>query len=187
MRISPQSDCKWDYRGTKLSVLLTSDEGMSYIFETHYDMRDLLDCPQRGASFCIQDASLLTSYLEGLSKIRLSDSACLDLGLNALACERFVRPSIPCSRYFLRRNGSKLDFHCGDVVSLYSKGGSIADCLVLEEFDADNVTRLILLNPSFDFTANESRKCRLGNMIRVNPECICGFREYDGKSIVKYA
>ena len=187
MRISPKNDCKWDYRATRLSVFLPSDDGMSYIFETHYDMRELLECPRRGTSFCIQDATLLTAYLEGLSRIKLSDSDCLDLGLNALACERFVRPSIPCSRYFFRRNGGRFNFHCGDVVSLYSRSGAIADCIVLEELDADSVTRLMLLNPSFDFAANESRKCKLGNMIRVNSECVCGFREYDGKLAVKYA
>ena len=43
MKISPQSDCKWDYRGTSLSVLLTSDEGITYMFETHYSISDLLD------------------------------------------------------------------------------------------------------------------------------------------------
>ena len=187
MKISPQSDCKWDYRGTSLSVLLTSDEGITYMCETHYSISDLLDRPESGTSFCIQDATLLTNYLEGLSKINLDDSSCLDLGLNALACERFVRPSVPCSRYFFRTQGQKFKFNCGDVVSIYSKSGNIADCLVLEECDADYVTRLMLLNPAFQFSSYEGRRCKLGGMIRVNPECVCAFRKYDAQGVVRYA
>ncbi len=176
MKISPQNDCKWTYRNNRLSVFLTSDENVSYIFETHYRVSDLYVRPADNSSFCIQDACLLTEFQEGLSKVNLNDSACLDLGLNALACSRFVRSCFSTSRYFYMSDSQYIRFNRGDVVSLYAKNGNIADCIVIDPCDGNSLTRLMLLNPSFTFDETAGLKCVLGSMIRVNPACVYDFR-----------
>ena len=187
MKISPQSDCIWDCNGARLCIRLTADDGVTYLFESHYMVSDLFERPDASTSFCIQDARLLTCFQEGLSKIGLDDSSCLDLGLNAVACARFVRAAIPCSRYFKRSQIPNYKFSVGDVVSLYSKTSGIADCLVLEECDGDYLVRLMLLNPSYTFSAQEGRKCVLGAMIRVKSEYVCPSRIFAKKNSVRYA
>ena len=186
MKISPINDCGWDYRGARLCVRLTADDGVTYMFETHYTITDLYDQPAAGTSFCVRDASLLTDFEEGLARVGLDDGACLDLGLNAVACARFVRQTVPVTRYFIRpRTGCEPKR--GDVVSIYAKSGGIADCMVIEETDADYLCRLMLLNPGFSFSDREIRKCRLGAMIRVRSDMVCTFRNFARQGEKRYA
>ena len=73
------------------------------------------------------------------------DEVCLDLGLNAVACSRFVRSPNPSGRFFLPF-GNKQYIKRGQVVSLYGKAGGIGDFFVLDEIPDGNVYRLMLLN-----------------------------------------
>lgn len=185
MKFTPVNDWKWSYNGSKLGLNLIADNGVNYAFNTHYSTQDLHeDGPEHGQQFCIEDATLLTDYQEGLSKLIKNDGGCLDLGINAVACARFVKPSIPSSRYFLPFGGKDL-VKRGDVVSLYTKEGNVGDCIVLNECDGDNLSRLMLLNPKL--TVNDGRSYVLGSMLRVRQDYVCPFRSITGIKSVRYA
>ena len=100
MVISPQNGCTWTYKDGKLGINITSDDGLSYLFTTHYEIERLFRKPEINAPFCVEDANLLTAYMSGLSEIIPEESQALDLGLNGVACQRFTRPTAPTSRYF---------------------------------------------------------------------------------------
>lgn len=184
MKFTPVNDWRWNYKDRYLSITLIADNGNKYFFRTHYQIDDLRECPCLGLPFCVQDASLLTSYQDGLSKINMNDGACLDLGINAVACERFVKVTAPVSRYFMPYNG-RFYFERGDVISLYANDGGICDCMVLDEIDSEGFTRLMMLNQSY--TASDGNVFRLGNMIRVRRSVIAPFRSSQSLRSVRYA
>lgn len=185
MIISPQKDCTWTYFQGKLSINLTTDEGVSYLFKTHFNVESLYERPEMNTPFTIADAQLLTAYQEGVYKILKNEGQALDLGLNAVACMRFVKPAIPTSRYFLPYGGRNVEFYDGDVVSIYTKSGNVGDCLVLNQCDADGLTRLMLLNPFL--CVDGDRGLPLASMVRVHPDCVCAFRSIQGNQNVRYA
>ena len=187
MKISPVNDWSWNYNGEKLGIYLRADDGRFFTFNTHFVIRDLLNLPRPGEHFCCEDARLLTVYQEGLSDtLRLTESACLDLGINAVACERFVRPSIPVSRLFMNVENNYY-FEIGSVVTVYTKQGKGGDCILLEQCDADGLARLMLLNPKLDL--DNGRSVKLGHMIRVNPAYLCAFRALSNSraDVMRYA
>lgn len=69
MVINPQNDCTWTFQNGILSINLTTDEGKSYLFKTHFSVDDLYMKPEVNASFTIKEGELLTYYLEGINKI----------------------------------------------------------------------------------------------------------------------
>ena len=172
MVINPHKDCTWTYDEGRLSINLTTDEGSSYKFRTHYRVEDLAVRPEVNSQFCIQDATLLTDYQYGLDKVLRNEEISLDLGLNAVACERFTRPACPSSRYFLSNSDYGYMFSRGDVVIVYSKCGDAGYCLVLEENDADGLVRLMLLTDQLVLDKEHNRGYQVGMMIRVHPQCI---------------
>lgn len=176
MVINPHNDCTWTFQDGKLSINLTTDEGRSFLFKTHYDIEDLYVKPEVNASFTIRDAELLTDYQEGIGRIIGSEGGALDLGLNAVACARFTRPAVATSRYFLEAVGAKYQYNRGDVVSVYTKNGKCGDCVVLDQFDSDGLTRLMLLNRELVLDEEQNRGYSLGQMIRVSPEKVSSFR-----------
>lgn len=165
----------WNYKNERLGIYLSTHEGSLQFFYTHYSKADLYDPPKSGSAFCCEDASLLASYEEGLSQIGLDESGCLDLGLNAVACERFVKLAIPLTRHFYSFD-KKCHVEKGSVVTLYTVKGKAGDCLVLDEKDIDGLSRLMLLNPDLELPTG--RFIKLGGMIRVNPQMLCPFRIY---------
>jgi len=174
VKITPVNDWSWNYNGEKLGIYLRADDGRFFTFNTHFVIRDLLNLPRPGEHFCCEDARLLTVYQEGLSDtLRLKEGEILDLGINAVACERFVRPSIPLSRLFTNI-GNNYYFEAGSIVTVYTKEGYGGDCIVLEECDVDGLARLMLLNP--ELKLGNGRVVELGHMIRVNPAYLCSFR-----------
>ncbi len=185
MKFTPYSDWRWSYDNSqRLSINLNADDGQSYSFKTHYTIADLAERPAYQQPFTVHDAQLLTIYQEGLSKIRLSDGACLDLGMNGVACARFVRAASPVSRYFLPfGGGSRIEN--GDVASVYTKEGKVGDCLVLDTSDADGMARLMLLNQ--ELTVNDGRTFKLGDMLRMKLDMVCAFRSVDLNRTVRYA
>ncbi|MBQ9220682.1 cell division protein ZapC domain-containing protein [Succinivibrio sp.] len=187
MVISPQNDCTWTYHDGKLSINLTTDEGKSYLFKTRYNIEDLFVRPDSNSQFCIEDANLLTDYQDGLYEILKNESFALDLGLNAVACEKFTRPAAPTSRYFLALDRPAFEFARGDVVILYSKAGTAGYCLVLEERDADGMVRLMLLSEELILDKEQNRGYQIGMMIRVCPECIGDIYTGTNDRRVRYA
>lgn len=185
MIISPQRDCTWTYYQGRLSINLTTDEGVSYLFKTHFDVESLYERPDVNTPFTIADAQLLTTYQDGVDKILKDEGKALDLGLNAVACMRFVKPAIPTSRWYLPYGGRNVEFDDGDVVTIYTKSGNVGDCLVLTKCDADGLTRLMLLNRFLLVDGNKG--VLLGQMIRVRPDCVCAFRSIQGGHVVRYA
>ena len=85
MVINPQNDCTWTFQNGILSINLTTDEGKSYLFKTHFSVDDLYMKPEVNASFTIKEGELLTYYLEGINKILKDEGSALDLGINAVA------------------------------------------------------------------------------------------------------
>ena len=53
MVINPQNDCTWTFQNGILSINLTTDEGKSYLFKTHFSVDDLYMKPEVNASFTI--------------------------------------------------------------------------------------------------------------------------------------
>ena len=159
MIISPQRDCTWTYYQGRLSINLTTDEGVSYLFKTHFDVESLYERPDVNTPFTIADAQLLTTYQ--------------------------VKPAIPTSRWYLPYGGRNVEFDDGDVVTIYTKSGNVGDCLVLTKCDADGLTRLMLLNRFLLVDGNKG--VPLGQMIRVRPDCVCAFRSIQGGHVVRYA
>ncbi|MBQ9275606.1 MAG: cell division protein ZapC [Succinivibrio sp.] len=184
MKFTPLNDWKWSYKDGKLIMLLRSDEGKLFSFTTHYRRVDLMLEPEDGQKFCVADANLLTDYQEGLYTLNLSEGGCLDLGINAVACERYVRPSSPVSNLFVPM-GAGYRFGRGSIVSLYSKQGNIGDCLVINENDQDNLMRLMLLN--VEFKANRDFVFTLGSMLRVRADLACPYRAMGTQWSVRYA
>ncbi len=170
----------WNYKNERLGIYLSTDEGRSQFFFTHYGTADLYDPPKSSAAFCCEDARLLAAYEEGLTRIGLDESGSLDLGLNGVACERFVRPAIPMTRHFMSYDRS-FNAETGTVVTVYTVKGKAGDCLVLEDQDIDGLCRLMLLNP--ELMLPTGRAVKLGGMIRVNPHMICPFRVYSGSGM----
>lgn len=184
MKFTPLNDWCWGYDGEQLKIIMKADNGTSYTFNTHFRMADLLNPPKDGQAFCIEDAALLTDYREGLEKLNLSEGGCLDLGINAVACARFVRPSIPSGRYFIPFGGREY-FKRGSIVSVYTKEGNIGDCIVLAESDADNLVRLMLLNRTLK--VGDGRVFLLGNMLRTKMDMLCRFRAFSAYRSAHYA
>lgn len=69
----------------------------------------------------------------------------------------------------------------GDVVSVYTNEFKCGDCVVLEPRDADGLTRLMLLNRELLLDVKQHRGYSLGQMIRVDPECVFEFRELNNR------
>ena len=178
MVISPQNGCTWTYKDGKLGINITSDDGLSYLFTTHYEIERLFRKPEINAPFCVEDANLLTAYMSGLSEIIPEESQALDLGLNGVACQRFTRPTAPTSRYFFQIDNGGYVPQMGDVVTVYAKSGEAGDCLVLDPQEADGVCRLMLLNK--DLMIDQGRGYLLGMMIRVQPFLVNPYRGFDG-------
>lgn len=176
--MTPAEGWNWTYNGERLAISLKTEDGRKQTFCTHFRMRDLLNPPLSGEPFCLADARLLTVFRESFSELGLDDKGCLDLGINAVACERFVRPSIPVSRYFRLFEGAKL-FESGSIVTVYTVNGRAGDCIVLETLDADDLVRLMLVNPVL--ILSEGKSVTLGRMIRVNPAAVCPFRAFSAK------
>ncbi|MDY6322874.1 MAG: cell division protein ZapC [Succinivibrio sp.] len=175
---SQSNEWNWNYSGDTLSMCFRLERGTIKVFNTHYKIRELQTFPSAGQPFCCKDAELLTAYQEGLSELGLNEDGCLDLGINAVACERFVRPSAPVTRLFFSF-GDGAVYPAGSVVTVYTLGRQAGDCLVLEERDSDGLARLMLLNPKLDI--GRGLAVTLGHMIRVNPAILCSFRAYSVK------
>ena len=184
MVINPQNDCTWTLRDGKLSVHLTTDDGHAYIFKTLYRVEDLYEKPEVNASFTIQDAELLTDYQAGIGRV-VDDAGALDLGLNAVACQRFTRPFMGVSRYFVQSN-VRHNIMRGDLVTIYAVNDRAGDCVVLDPCDADGLTRLMLLNKELVLDVEHDRGFGKGQMIRVTPLRVFGFRALS-KSKTRYA
>lgn len=165
----------WNYNGDRLGIFLRTDEGRLVSLNTHYRVNELLNLPYSGQLFCCEDARLLTEYEESLYSLGVNEAGCLDLGINAVACERFVKPSMPITRFFMTFENNFF-YKTGSIVSIYTKTGNAADCLVLEECDYDGMAKLMLLNPSVEVV--EGKHIGLGKMIRVNPAALCSFRAF---------
>ena len=188
MVINPQNDCTWTFQNGILSINLTTDEGKSYLFKTHFSVDDLYMKPEVNASFTIKEGELLTYYLEGINKILKDEGSALDLGINAVACEQYTKPAIPTSRYFIMGSQREYEVLEGDVVSVYTNEFKCGDCVVLEPRDADGLTRLMLLNRELLLDVKQHRGYSLGQMIRVDPECVIEFRELNNRrNCHKYA
>lgn len=175
MKITPNANWMWNYNGDKLGICMRTDEGRLVSLNTHYRINDLLRLPYSGQAFCCEDAVLLTTYEESLASIGLNETGCFDLGINAVACERFVKPSMPITRFFMTFENNFF-YQNGSIVSIYTRSGNAADCLVLEECDIDGMAKLMLLNPSVEVVPG--RAIALGKMIRVNPAALCSFRAF---------
>ena len=180
MILVPGQDWTWNYvkTGAKQHYLvldLVSDDNQNYSFLTHYSVNELKIHPDPGQSFCIEDGILLTAFQRGLYEIGIEqDVLCFELGLNALACARFCKDSLPMSRYF-KADGDEPQARLGQVVSLYSNDGAIGDFIVLDQPSSDpgEVVRLMLANPYFEFFGHT---LKLGQMLRVTRECLNQYR-----------
>lgn len=179
MKITPANDWIWTYNVDRLAIYLRNDDGSMLCFNTHLRINELLNLPYSGQSFCCEDARFLTIYQESLAALGVSERGCLDLGINAVACERFAKPSVPITRFFMTFDNNFF-YQTGSIVTLYTKNGNTADCMVLEESDLDGLAKLMLLNPSVEVT--EGKKILLGKMIRVNPAALCSFRAFSNDS-----
>lgn len=175
MVITPQNDCTWSYHDGKLSINLTTDDGKSYLFKTLFRVEDLFVRPEVNSQFCIIDAQLLTTYQEGVDRVLNNEDNALDLGLNAVACQRFTRPACPTSRYFMMNEECLIQAMAGDIVNLYAKCGHVGHCIVLDGCDADGLVRLMLLTDELILDPQEGRGYRRGMMIRVNSACVFQF------------
>lgn len=182
MILVPGQDWTWNYvkKGAKqhLALDLVSDDNQNFSFVTHYNVNELKVHPDPGQSFCIEDGILLTAFQQGLYDIGVEqDVLCLEIGLNALACSRFCKDSMPLSRYF-SSDGNNPQAKLGQVVSLYSNDGAIGDFIVLdqpgEEHNEHNeLVRLMLANPEFEFCGHY---LKLGQMLRVTRDCLNQYR-----------
>ncbi len=185
MVITPELGCTWTYKDGKLSINLTSDEGKSYLFKTHYNVDQLYVRPEINAPFCVEDANLLGDYLGGLGEVVKDEGSALDLGLNGVACQRFTKPTFDTSKYFVAYANNDYVPQLGDVVTLYAVSNEAGDCLVLDPCDKDGLARLMLLNQ--DFVIDKNRGYLLGMMIRVKPELVCMFRSGIQRNRYSYA
>lgn len=188
MKFTPGQEWTWGFakegNDERLIINLVSDEGVRYCFKTLYKSSDLAVLPKNGESLCIEDACLLTDFQEGLYAINVNkDEVCLDLGLNAVACSRFVRNPNPSGRFFLPF-GNNQYIKRGQVVSLYGKAGGIGDFFVLDEIPDGNLYRLMLLNREWDLGMH---LLKVGAMLRVSADRICAFRSIKGARTAQYA
>ncbi len=174
MRFKPISEWKWSVKNDRLVVSLQDELGQKFYCKTHFIYSSLSNPPMPEQDFCIADAQLLEIYKEGFAEIRLNEGSCLDLGINAVACARFVSCTSSMTRYFIPHRNN-VYFKTGDVVSLYAPNGEICDCVVLDEIDRDNKTSLMIVNPSFQ--TYDGRILSIGNKLRVDPGVINKFRE----------
>lgn len=181
------NDWNWNYNAGELGIIIRTNDGKLRFLNIHHRQEDLLNVPKKGEAFSCSDARYLGMYEQGLQEIGLKDLDCLALGLKAVACEQFVRPSLPLTRYFMNFR-YEYDFEPGNLATVYTINGKAADCLVLEREDADGLTRLMLLNESIELPSG--RIIRLGKMLRVKKSTVRLFKEFSRKAdqcIAKYA
>lgn len=181
MIINPSHNCTWSYNNGSLVINLTTDDGESYQLDTNYKVDDLDVRPENNEPFCVFDASLLTEYQDGISKLISDEGTVLSIGLRAVACMRFARVAVPYSKFFYPLNGRQITPSKGMFVNIYSRNGKYGHCIVLDEKDADGLVRLMLLSEELEVI--ENRGFCNGNMIRLAPEYIGRYEEHK----LKYA
>ncbi|MGN0915110.1 MAG: hypothetical protein ACI4NE_01980 [Succinivibrio sp.] len=181
MVINPQNDLTWTYQQGKLGINLTADDGNNYLLDTSYKVDDLFERPEVNAPFCVRDVSLLAEYQEGLSSFINDEGKVLSISLKGVACQRFVKPAIPYCKFFVSDPEERVDPVKGEIVNIYTTCGGAAYGMVLDEKDADGLTRLILLSPELELLPG--RGFSNGMMIRVSPEYVCCFRSLHKRKV----
>ncbi len=161
---------KWRYLNNGyLGVSLIVD-GKELGLSSNYMLDKLWTKPKDGESFSVQDARMYTAFEEGLRTIRmLNEDQIMQLAINAVACQRFVLINPPASQHFATCYKRHL-IKTGDIVTVYTKMGTVGDCLVLEARDGENLSRLMLLNKVL--YVKENKGFRLCDMIRINSDFV---------------
>ncbi len=180
-------DWCWNYNSGELGIVVRTNDGKLRFLNIHHRQEDLLNAPKNGEPFSCSDAKYLGIYEQGFQEIGIKDLDCLALGLKAVACEQFVRPNLPLTRYFM---SFRYEYHLepGNLATIYTINGKAADCMVLETRDPDGLTRLMLLNSQLELP--NRRVIKLGKMIRVKANTVRMFKEFSRKTdqcIEKYA
>ncbi len=173
------NDWKWNYNAGELGIVIRTNDGKLRFLNIHHRQEDLLNAPHNGEAFSCSDARFLGIYEQGLESTGLKELDCLALGLKAVACEQFVRPCLPLTRYFMSFR-SEYDLQVGELATIYTVNGKAADCLILERRDPDGLTRLMLLNNFIELP--NGRVIKLGKMIRVKNNTVRMFKEFSRKS-----
>ena len=190
MVINPHKDCTWIYYEKHLSINLTTDEGASYTYKTYFKLNDLDYCPANHTPFSVGEAQLLTVYQEQLQMLLRSESTALEIGLNGVACERYMKPAVPATRFFYFSPEPVQELRMGDIVTVVSKYGKTGHCLLLEPNDSDQLVRLMLLNEILVLykgnKPEEDRGYLQGDMIRLNRACVEAFN-FKGSNRLRYA
>ena len=177
MKLTPIAQWSWGYDAKgRLTVNLgqVTEHGIQKLMLiTKFHYNDLLRSPDDCELFCLEDAEYLAAFQDGLRAIRMSSGVCLDLGLNAVACARFVRQNGDVSAHF-RSYPQRFYPERGDVVTLCTEENQMMDCILLNELDDDDLANLMMVNEGF--TTSRGRRFKLCDMVRVRPEMICPFR-----------
>lgn len=179
VKFLPSEAWNWSYGQTNdstyLIMNLVGDNNTPYIFSTLFKKDDLCNeiAPKANQVFCVEDATLLADFQEGLYSINLlNDAQCVEIALNAVACARFARITNPVSAYFEKATHPEVVSR-GQVVTLYATDGAVGDFIVLDDEPTDGVYRLMLVNDEFTIYGYT---LKIGHMVRVSGDRINEFR-----------
>ena len=142
--LQAKADWYWFYDLESHSLRLNMTE---FTFVTACESSKLLPHAKQTQSFNVADNQKYCEYYAIVEEqLALSEAACVQIALNAVAQTKFVRPEQPKSWYFLPQTKAAKRTMFDQVVVLQSEFGS-AELLVLEE--NKDCANLMLLSKQF--------------------------------------